>query len=51
MWQAYILAYGPNWAEKEEWQGRKYLIVFCFQRLEGEKKISIIYNGVTRKSG
>lgn len=50
MWQAYILAYGLNWAG-EEWEGRTYLMVFWFQWLQGEKKISIIYNVVTRKSG
>lgn len=49
MWQAYISAYGPDWAEEEEWEGRKYLIAFWFQRLEGKKKMSVIYNVVTSK--
>ena len=51
MWQAYILAYGLNWAGREEWEGGKYLIVFWFQWLEGGKEITIIYNVVTRRSG
>lgn len=51
MWQAHILVYGLYWAGREEWEEEKYLIVFWFEQLEGEKKISIIYNVVTRKSG
>lgn len=49
MWQAYILAFGFSWTGREEWETKKYLTAFCFQELEGEKKMSIIYIVVTRK--
>lgn len=38
MWQTCILSYGFNWAEREKWAWRTYLIVFWFQRLGGEKE-------------